>query len=95
MTTRGVDGSAPATSDPDGGAPATRLPLLDVRDLQTSFFSAGRQLKAVDGVSFSVARGHTVGLVGESGCGKSVTSLSLMGLVPSPPGKRTAKPIST
>jgi peptide/nickel transport system ATP-binding protein len=62
-------------------------PLLDVRDLVVSFRTDRGELNAVDGVSFSVPRGTTVGLVGESGCGKSVTALSLMGLLPRPPGR--------
>ena len=44
-------------------------------------------MRAIDGVSFEIAEGKTLGLVGESGCGKSVTSLSIMRLIPSPPGK--------
>lgn len=55
--------------------------LLEVRDLRTHFDTDRGLFKAVDGVSFKVGRGRTVGLVGESGCGKSVTSLSIMGLV--------------
>ncbi|EKE76498.1 ABC transporter ATP-binding protein [Oceanibaculum indicum] len=62
-------------------------PLLDVRGLVTEFHSSEGVFKAVDGVSFAVARGETLGIVGESGCGKSVTSLSVMGLIPRPPGK--------
>ena len=61
--------------------------LLSVRDLRTHFHLDEGVAKAVDGVSFDVRRGKTLGLVGESGCGKSVTSLSIMGLVQSPPGK--------
>ena len=61
--------------------------LLDVRDLRTSFRVDGGELKAVDGVSFSVEAGRTLGIVGESGCGKSVTALSIMGLVAQPPGR--------
>ncbi|MFQ5555280.1 MAG: ABC transporter ATP-binding protein [Acidimicrobiia bacterium] len=60
-------------------------PLLEVRDLGTWFHTRDGVVKAVDGVSFHVAKGEVLGLVGESGCGKSVTSLSVMGLVP-PPG---------
>jgi peptide/nickel transport system ATP-binding protein len=60
--------------------------LLEVRNLRTWFDTERGLFRAVDGISFEVGRGRTVGLVGESGCGKSVTSLSLMGLVPSPPG---------
>jgi peptide/nickel transport system ATP-binding protein len=62
-------------------------PLLEVRNLRTYFRTEWSVFRAVDGVSFKVERGSTVGLVGESGCGKSVTSLSVMGLVPSPPGR--------
>ncbi|QQS12731.1 MAG: ABC transporter ATP-binding protein [Rhodospirillales bacterium] len=62
-------------------------PLLEVRDLRTHFDTDRGLFRAVDGISFSVGRGRTVGLVGESGCGKSVTSLSIMGLVASPPGR--------
>lgn len=61
--------------------------LLDVKDLKTSFFTKKGVIKAVDGVSFSVKKGEVVGLVGESGSGKSVTSLSIMRLVPQPAGK--------
>ena len=61
--------------------------LLEVKDLRTYFKTDNGILKAVDGVSFTVHEGETVGLVGESGCGKSVTNLSIMRLVPSPPGK--------
>jgi oligopeptide/dipeptide ABC transporter ATP-binding protein len=61
-------------------------PLLSVRDLRTYFYTEGGVAKSVDGVSFDIAAGETVGLVGESGCGKSVTALSLMRLV-RPPGR--------
>src|SRR5437867_5202989 len=62
------------------------MPLLEVRDLRTSFFLEGGEARAVDGVSFALDAGRVLGLVGESGCGKSVTALSLMRLVP-PPGR--------
>jgi oligopeptide transport system ATP-binding protein len=62
-------------------------PLLEVRDLQTQFRTQDGVVKAVDGVSFYVNRGETLGIVGESGCGKSVTSLSIMRLIPTPPGR--------
>jgi peptide/nickel transport system ATP-binding protein len=65
----------------------TSMPLLEIKDLKTWFFSDGRVLKAVDGVSLAIEEGETVALVGESGCGKSVTALSILGLVPSPPGR--------
>jgi oligopeptide/dipeptide ABC transporter ATP-binding protein len=61
--------------------------LLQVRDLQTSFFTPEGEVRAIDGVSFEIGEGKTLGLVGESGCGKSVTSLSIMRLVQSPPGR--------
>jgi peptide/nickel transport system ATP-binding protein len=67
--------------------------LLEVRGLKTHFSTDRGLFRAVDGISFSVPRGRTVGLVGESGCGKSVTSLSVMGLVPSPPGKVEAEAV--
>jgi ABC-type dipeptide/oligopeptide/nickel transport system ATPase component len=62
-------------------------PILEVKNLRTSFFTDGGVVKAVDDISFSVEPGKTIGLVGESGCGKSVTSLSIMRLIPDPPGK--------
>ncbi len=62
-------------------------PLLQVENLQTHFMSRWGTAKAVDGVSFSVYPGETLGLVGESGCGKSVTCLSILRLVPEPAGK--------
>jgi oligopeptide/dipeptide ABC transporter ATP-binding protein len=61
--------------------------LLQVRNLQTSFFTPEGEVRAIDGVSFEIREGKTLGLVGESGCGKRVTSLSIMRLIPSPPGK--------
>ena len=61
--------------------------LLEVRDLRTHFRVEGGDFAAVDGVSFSVQAGRTLGIVGESGCGKSVTALSIMGLIQQPPGR--------
>jgi len=61
--------------------------LLDVRDLRTHFKTDRGEFPAVDGVSFAVEAGRTLAVVGESGCGKSVTALSIMGLVPTPPGR--------
>ena len=60
--------------------------ILQVRDLRTSFDTDDGELAAVDGVSFSVQAGQTLAIVGESGCGKSVTSLSIMGLLAKPAG---------
>ncbi len=64
--------------------------LLEVQGLRTLFKTDGGEFAAVDGVSFSVAAGRTLAIVGESGCGKSVTALSVMGLVPNPPGRIAA-----
>jgi len=61
--------------------------ILEVRGLKTYFHTEEGIVRSVDGVSFSVKRGKTLGIVGESGCGKSVTSLSVMGLVKCPPGR--------
>ncbi|MFB6290164.1 MAG: ABC transporter ATP-binding protein [Candidatus Bipolaricaulia bacterium] len=63
------------------------MPLIELNDLKTYFYTEEGVVKAVDGVSFDIDRQETLGVVGESGCGKSVTALSIMGLVPMPPGK--------
>ena len=63
------------------------MPLLDIRDLKTYFYTDDGIVRAVDGVSLSIAPEKTLGLVGESGCGKSITAFSTMRLIPSPPGK--------
>ncbi|MEM8809935.1 MAG: ABC transporter ATP-binding protein [Cyanobacteria bacterium P01_G01_bin.38] len=63
--------------------------ILDVRNLKVQFATDSGPIQAVDGISFQVKRGQTLGIVGESGSGKSVTSLAVMGLVPSPPGEVT------
>jgi oligopeptide transport system ATP-binding protein len=62
-------------------------PLLEVKNLRTYFFGMDGTVKAVDGVSFDVHEGETLGLVGESGCGKSVSALSILRLIPNPPGE--------
>jgi len=64
--------------------------LLEITDLSVHFHTPEGVARAVDGVSFHLAAGETIGLVGESGCGKSVTSLSVLGLIPSPPGQIAA-----
>lgn len=64
--------------------------LLDVQGLETQFITPDGTVHAINGVSFKVASGETIGLVGESGCGKSVTMLSILGLIPTPPGKIAA-----
>lgn len=61
--------------------------LLSIRNLKTHFYTEEGVVEALDGVNLDIMRGETVGLVGETGCGKSVTALSLMQLIPSPPGK--------
>jgi len=63
------------------------MPLLEVRRLETHFRRNGRTFKAVDGLDLTVEHGETVALVGESGCGKSVTAFSILGLIPDPPGR--------
>jgi peptide/nickel transport system ATP-binding protein len=76
----GAHGVAAATPAPADGS----TPLLEVRGLRTSFYTRAGAIRAVTGVDFHVARNEVLGLVGESGCGKSVTSLSILGLVSSP-----------
>src|SRR5579872_4600447 len=67
--------------------PSPAAPLLDIEDLRTWFFTRDGVVRAVDGVSFHVMPGETLAIVGESGCGKSVTALSILQLIPSPPGR--------
>jgi oligopeptide/dipeptide ABC transporter ATP-binding protein len=69
---------------PNGSVPA---PLLDVRNLRTYFHTDAGDAKAVDGISFSIDPGKTLAVVGESGCGKTVTALSILQLIPQPPGE--------
>jgi oligopeptide transport system ATP-binding protein len=66
------------------------MPLLEVKGLRTEFHTQDGVVKAVDGVSFHINEGETLGIVGESGCGKSVSLLSVMRLIPQPPGKIAA-----
>ena len=72
---------------PAATAASTEKPVLAIDDLKTWFYTRDGIVRAVDGVSYAVGRGETLGVVGESGCGKSVTALSVMGLVPNPPGR--------
>src|SRR5438874_6359633 len=65
-------------------------PLLDIRGLRTHFFTEAGVAKAVDGVNLTINPGEVLGLVGESGSGKSVTALSVLRLIPDPPGKIVA-----
>ncbi len=74
------------TAVADKDSAASRVPLLRVRDLVTSFRTERGVLRAVDEVSFEVPEGATLGIVGESGCGKSVTALSILRLIPHPQG---------
>jgi oligopeptide/dipeptide ABC transporter ATP-binding protein len=71
-------------NQPDLAAPSA---VLEIDDLKTYFFTPAGVVKAVDGVSYSVRNGETLGVVGESGCGKSVTALSILRLVANPPGR--------
>jgi peptide/nickel transport system ATP-binding protein len=84
-----MTGRAPlaAAEAPTAPAGAHRDVVLDVRDLKTYFFTYDGIVKALDGVSFKVRRGETLGLVGETGCGKSVTAFSITRLIPDPPGR--------
>jgi len=61
--------------------------ILELRNLKTHFHTPEGVVKAVDGVSYTLNAGETLGIVGESGCGKSVTALSILGLIPQPPGR--------
>src|SRR5207244_8210582 len=61
--------------------------ILEIEDLRTHFFTAAGVVRAVDGVSYAVRKGETLGVVGESGCGKSVSALSVLRLVANPPGR--------
>jgi len=61
--------------------------ILEIEDLQTQFFTSAGTVRAVDGITYSVNHGETVAIVGESGCGKSVSALSILRLIPDPPGR--------
>ena len=70
-----------------GGAGTVARPLLAIEDLKTFFFTRDGLLRAVDGLSYELDPGEMLGIVGESGCGKSVGALSILGLIPMPPGR--------
>jgi peptide/nickel transport system ATP-binding protein len=74
--------------------PNSATPVLEVRDLRVTIPTPGGILQAVRGISFDVRRGETVCLVGESGCGKSLTSLALMGLLPKTATRTSVRPRS-
>ena len=76
-----------ADRDTERRSGAADPPVLEVRDLRTEFHTDDGVVRAVNGVSFSVRAGETLGLVGESGCGKSVTAFSVLRLIPIPPGR--------
>ena len=70
--------------------PPVADPVLEIEDLRVRFHLHDHTVRAVDGVNIALGRRETLGIVGESGCGKSVTSLAVMRLIPSPPGKSPA-----
>ncbi len=76
MTTSATASSVRTVPEPAGDT------ILSVRELRTQFFTRDGVIRAVDGVSFDLHRGETLCIVGESGCGKSVTALSIIGLIP-------------
>ncbi|HUN46352.1 MAG TPA: ABC transporter ATP-binding protein [Stellaceae bacterium] len=82
--------TAAETAEPGGRAeqrPTAARPVLEIADLQTHFLLRGGALRAVDGFSCTLNAGETLGVVGESGCGKSMTALSILRLIPDPPGR--------
>src|ERR1700738_3077049 len=74
---------------PEGTSGGVLPPLLDVRDLHTEFRTGAGTVRAVDGISYAVEQGETVAIVGESGSGKAVGALSILRLIPHPPGRTT------
>src|SRR6202158_641963 len=93
MTWTGMTSTAPSTRSERSRSPGNGSPhdlaerLLDVKNLKTYFFTDEGVVRAVDGVDLYIEKGETLGVVGEAGCGKSVTALSIMKLIPAPPGK--------
>ena len=85
MAESSLEASSRAAVGPSGAVPAQ--PVLELEHLQTHFFTREGLVRAVDGVSLKLQRGETLGVVGESGCGKTVTALSILRLVPDPPGR--------
>jgi peptide/nickel transport system ATP-binding protein len=77
----------PESRNDTSPAAAPSRPILEIEDLNTHFFTREGVVRAVDGVSYALHRGKTLGVVGESGCGKSVTALSILRLVANPPGR--------
>jgi len=86
LSAAAADAAAAAAADA-AAADSEDPPPLNVRNLRTWFWQRDRAIRAADGVSFTVERGTALGLMGESGSGKSVTALSILGLVPTPPGR--------
>jgi ABC-type dipeptide/oligopeptide/nickel transport system ATPase component len=82
-----VDARRSAQATPQPGPTTAGETILQLNDLHTCFFSRDGIVRAVDGVSYHLERGETLGVVGESGCGKSVTALSILRLIPVPPGR--------
>ena len=87
MATQSRTFGSPQTSQTGDATNGDGRPLLEVKNLKTQFFTQDGIVRAVDDISFYVMPGETLGIVGESGCGKSMTGLSIMRLIPNPPGK--------
>ena len=79
--------AAASVATPDGVSASSAVPVLELEDLRTHFFTRDGVVRAVDGVSYTLNAGETLAVVGESGCGKSISALSILRLIPSPPGR--------